>query len=162
MPKFTKRKQEICQNCGSKDHKTRDCLQRPKKYGYRTEQIKQFQLEQKLKEETSLQKQVEKKKENELKEREDELERLTREIQEYQNQKGIEEYVNEKEEEEKINEQLEKKRMATQNLRKRDDVAPYLRDLDGSNYRVEKEIDDVKMLWEDEQDPNKRNYLAFF
>ena len=52
--------------------------------------------------------------------------------------------------------------MATQNLRKREDVAPYLKDINNSHYKVEKEIDDTKLLWEDEKDPSKRNHLAFF
>ncbi|EDR23521.1 hypothetical protein EDI_347060 [Entamoeba dispar SAW760] len=141
-------KKERCKNCGSSEHTTKDCLERPKKYGCKSSvEMKDIQ-KSKLKQE-------------EIKELINQTEEITKEIQNTQNRIDCKEYYSCKEEEEMIENEINKKRMAIKNLRRRDDIAPYLKDLKDKNDKIKQEIDDMKELWDKEEDKTKRNEIEF-
>ncbi|EKE42239.1 hypothetical protein ENUP19_0132G0007 [Entamoeba nuttalli] len=140
-------KKERCKNCGSSEHTTKDCLERPKKYGSKSIEMKDIQKS--------------KSKQEEIKELINRTEEITKEIQNTQNRIDCKEYFNSKEEEEMIENELNKKKMAIKNLRRRDDIAPYLKDLSDGNDKTKQEIENMKELWDKEEDKTKRNEIEF-
>ncbi|KAL7720869.1 CCHC-type domain-containing protein [Entamoeba marina] len=134
-------KKEFCKNCGSSKHKTSDCLERPRKTRAKyTENNDTSDVKIKLVNSEKLDEYI------------DELKKQTEEY--LFPMKVIENDY----EEIMVKDAVDKKRMAVKNLRRRDDIAPYLKNLDGGDAKIQREIDDMENMWDDEEEVTKNPF----
>ncbi|ELP92912.1 hypothetical protein EIN_312840 [Entamoeba invadens IP1] len=128
-------KKTKCQNCGSMSHNTRDCLERPRKYGAKGKSYTQQAMKETL----------------DVQQLEKEKDALDENIQKVLNEKNVEDFLVSSDEIKGINDIVNKKRMAVKNLRELDDVAPYLKDLTGGDATIERKVEDIENVWEEEK-----------
>ena len=133
-------KKEYCKNCGSTEHRTRDCLQRPRKNKIHSLPKDSSNATNSLSDEDRLKL---------IQELQQQNEDVLFPVQTKENEIKEDAFLTSKDEENKINDDLGKKRMAIKNNRRRDDVAPYLKDLDGGDSKVEREIADMSKMWDE-------------
>ncbi|KAL7720315.1 CCHC-type domain-containing protein [Entamoeba marina] len=144
-------KKEFCKNCGSSKHKTSDCLERPRRTRAKyTENNDTSDVKIKLVNSEKLDEYI------------DELKKQTEEylfpMKVIENDCKKEEFLTTEDEEIMVKDAVDKKRMAVKNLRRRDDIAPYLKNLDGGDAKIQREIDDMENMWDDEEEVTKNPF----
>ena len=119
-------KRARCANCGATDHATRDCLERPRRIPRRPGDAVAVAPPPAPPDDLPV-------------------------VPDIAQEQDAADFLVADDEAQLVEDAVQQRRMAVKNLRSREDIAPYLRDLEDGDCKVEREVQDMETVWEPER-----------